>query len=310
MNSEQPRISVVIPLYNKQAYVVEAVNSVLQSGYPAHEIIVVDDGSTDDGPRLVSEMPDSRVRLIRAPHGGAGAARNRGVSEASGDFIAFLDADDYWTPGYLPAIVDLIARFPDCGIYATHFFFLRENRFRQVPRLWRIRAGAAQRIERFFDIWSHGSFLCTNSVVIPLRILRDYDIRFPEERNGQDQDVWFRIAERWPTAYLAQPLAAYRQGVPGSLMSSHPAETVPSIERLAARYRRNAIPEQHRRGVSRLLVVDRLMVARRLLVRGQRRRAIRLLYDLSCLRVPRFWLRLMLAAHTPSALRQYFIPSA
>ena len=98
MNPATPRISVVIPLYNKQAYVERAVASVLQSGYPAHEVIVVDDGSTDEGPRRVSAMGDPRVRVIKQPNAGVSAARNRGISAATGDYVAFLDADDYWTP--------------------------------------------------------------------------------------------------------------------------------------------------------------------------------------------------------------------
>lgn len=310
MNREQPRISVVIPLYNKHAYVERAVTSVLQSGYTPHEVIVVDDGSTDDGPQRVSAMADPRVRLIRQPNGGVSAARNRGISEATGDHVAFLDADDYWTPEYLPAIADLIARFPECGMYATHFFYFRDDGFRHSPRLWGIEAAARpQRIERFFDIWSHGVFFCTCSVVISLRILRDSGIRFPEgEQHGEDQDVWFRIAERWPIAYLGQPLVGYRMGVTGSLATSFSGDFLPAYERLAARYRRNTIPPHHRKGVSRTLSVGRLVIARHLLLRGQRRRAIKLLYDPSGLRAPRFWLRLFLAAHMPAFLGRQLIP--
>jgi len=306
LNPGQPRISVVIPLYNKQDYVEQAVASVLQSGYPAHEVIVVDDGSTDAGPQRVSAMGDSRVRLIRQPNGGVSAARNRGISEATGDYVAFLDADDYWTPEHLPAIVGRITCFPDCGLDATNFFYFRDDGFRQVPRLWGIQAGArAQRIERFFEIWSHGVFFCASSVVIPRRILRDCDIRFPEgEQHGEDQDVWFRVAERWPIAYLAQPLAGYRMGVPSSLAASFSEDFLPSYERLAARYHANAIPERHRKGVSRMLSLSRLVIARHLLLRGKRARAIALLYDPGCLRMPRFWLRLFLAAHMPAFVRR------
>jgi glycosyltransferase involved in cell wall biosynthesis len=310
LNQAQPRISVVIPLYNKQAYVERAVASVLQSGYPAHDVIVVDDGSTDDGPQRVAAMGDPRVRLIRQPNGGVAAARNRGISEAGGDYVAFLDADDYWTPEYLPAIVDLIARFPQCGLYATHFHYFRDDGFRQVPRLWGIKADThPQRIERFFEIWSHAIFFCTCSVVIPMRILRDFSIRFPEgEQHGEDQDVWFRIAERCPIGYLAQPLVGYRLGVPDSLAGSFSDDFLPSYQRLESRYRSNAIPERHRKGVSRMLCVSRLVIARHLLLGGQRRRAIELLYDPTCLRLPRVWLRLVLAAHMPAFLGRQLIP--
>ena len=310
LNQAQPRISVVIPLYNKQAYVERAVASVLQSGYRAHDVIVVDDGSTDDGPQRAAAMGDPRVRLIRQSHDGVASARNRGISEASGDYVAFLDADDYWAPEYLPAIVDLIARFPECGMYATHFYHFRDDGFRRVPPLWGIKATSRpQRIERFFEIWGHGIFFCTCSVVIPVRILRDFAISFPEgEQHGEDVDVWFRIAERWPIAYLGQPLVGYRLGVPDSLMTSHPGDFPPAYERLAARYRSNAIPQHHRKGVARTLSVARLLSARRLLLESERRRALKLLYDPSCLRAPRFWLRLFLAAHMPALLGRQLIP--
>ena len=310
MNQGQPRISVVIPLYNKQNYIEQAVTSVLQSGCPAHEVIVVDDGSTDDGAQRVRTMDNSRVRLIRQPNGGVSAARNRGIREATGDYIAFLDADDCWAPEYLPAIADLITRFPECGMYATHFYYFRDDGFRRVPRLWGIKGTPRpQRIERFFEIWSHEIFFCTCSVVVPVRILRDFAIGFPEgEQHGEDQDVWFRLAERWPVAYLAQPLVGYRLGASGSLASSFSGDFLPSFQRLAGRYRANAIPQQHRKGVSRILSVGRLVIARHLLLRGQRRRAIKLLYDPGCLRIPRFWLRLLLAAHMPAFLGRQLIP--
>ena len=318
LNQAQPRISVVIPLYNKQAYVERAVASVLQSGYPAHDVIVVDDGSTDDGPQRVAAMGNSRLRLIRQPNAGVSAARNRGISEARGDYVAFLDADDYWTPEYLPAIADLIAHFPGCGMYATNFYCFRDDGFREVPRLRGIKADAGpQQIGRFFEIWSRGVFFCTCSVVIPVHILRDFAISFPEgEQNGEDLDVWFRIAERWPIGYLGRPLVGYRLGVPGSLANSFPdflpsygPDFLPSYERLATRYRSNAIPQHHRKGVARTLSVVQLVSARRLLLKGQRRRALKLLYDPSCLRAPRFWLRLFLAAHMPASVRGHLIPA-
>jgi len=299
-----------MPLFNKEKYVEQAVDSVLRSRYPVHELIVVDDGSTDEGPRRVAAMAEPRLRLIRQPNRGVSAARNRAIREASGDYVAFLDADDCWTPEYLPAIVALIGCFPECGMYATHFYLFRDHGLRQMPRLWGIKATKRpQRIDRFFDIWSHEVFFYTGSVVVPLRILRDFDIRFPEgEHNGEDLDVWYRIAERWPIGYLAQPLVGYRLGVSGSLTRSAPDLLGCSV-RLAGRYRSNAIPEHHRTGVSRLLAVDQLMLARALLVRGQRRRAAELLYDLSCLRAPRFWLRLFLAAHMPTPLGRHLIPA-
>ena len=295
-------ISVVIPLYNKALYVQHAVRSVLASEHLPHEVIVVDDGSTDDGPQQVRAVGDPRVRLVSQDNRGVSAARNRGIDEARGEYVAFLDADDYWTAGYLGAIADLIARFPGCGMYATHFYYFRDDGFRRVPRLRGVKPGH-QRIERFFELWSRNALFNTSAVAVPRRLLESAAIRFPEgEQHGEDLDVWFRLAERWPLAYLSEPLAGYRLGVRGSLAQSFASDSLPCVQRLAARYDAHAIPAHHRKGVSRLLSSSRLVIARQLLARGERRRAMALLYDPGCLRFPRYWLRLFAAAHLPSFL--------
>jgi glycosyltransferase involved in cell wall biosynthesis len=301
-------ISVVIPLYNKAPYVVHALRSVLDSHYPPHEVIVVDDGSTDGGPAQVRAIDDPRVRLLSQPNAGVSAARNRGIDEARGEYIAFLDADDYWTPGHLRAIAELIARFPGCGIYGTHFYYFRDDGFRQVAPLKCLKRGA-QVIERFFELWARSALFNTSAVVIPRRLLDAEAIRFPlGEQHGEDLDVWFRIAERWPVAYLPEPLVGYRLGVPGSLAESFAADELPCMQRLAARYRAHALPERHRKGVSLLVSSTRLVVARHLLAKGERARAMRLLYDPGCLRFPKFWLRVFAAAHMPAWLGRTVLP--
>lgn len=301
-------ISVVISLYNKAPYVVHALRSVLASHYPPHEVIVVDDGSTDSGPARVRAIGDPRVRLVSQPNRGVSAARNFGIDEARGEYIAFLDADDYWTPQYLHAIVELIARFPGCGMYGTHFYYFRDDGFRQVSQLKGL-SGGAQVIERFFELWARSALFNTSAVVIPRRLLDTEAIRFPlGEQHGEDLDVWFRIAERWPLAYLPEPLVGYRLGTQGSLSESFAADALPCMQRLAARSRAGAIPERHRKGVSLLLSSTRLAIARHLLTKGERARAIRLLYDPGCLRFPKFWLRVFAAAHMPARLGRTVLP--
>lgn len=117
-----PVVSVVMPLYNKASYVERALKSVFAQTLEDIEIIVVDDGSTDEGPALVERLVDSRLRLLKQTNAGPGAARNRGLREARADYVAFLDADDRWLPEFLDDSVAILERYPsaaavNCGWY-------------------------------------------------------------------------------------------------------------------------------------------------------------------------------------------------
>lgn len=114
MMEPESKVGIVIPLYNKGTLVRRALNSVLNQTYQNFEVVVVDDGSTDEGPDVVRECSDPRVRLIRQANAGPGAARNRGVQETHAPYLAFLDADDEWMPLFLEVYVDGLRGHPDC----------------------------------------------------------------------------------------------------------------------------------------------------------------------------------------------------
>ena len=104
-------VTVVIPLFNKVHEVSRTLESVLQQSSPPVAVVVVDDGSTDGGDRIVEQHSDPRVRLIRQPNAGPGPARNRGIDEASTDLVALIDADDEWLPGFLETALQLRSRW-------------------------------------------------------------------------------------------------------------------------------------------------------------------------------------------------------
>jgi len=116
------KVSVIIPLYNKGYLVVRAINSILAQTFQDFEIVVVDDGSTDDGPGCVREFTDPRLRMVRQENAGPGAARNRGVRESSPALVAFLDADDEFAPDFLSVSVRNLDANPDCVLsVANHY---------------------------------------------------------------------------------------------------------------------------------------------------------------------------------------------
>jgi len=120
-------ISVVIPLYNKEKSIVRTLESVKAQTFTDYECIIVNDGSTDSSAQVVEQwIKDNphyalRFTLYTQPNGGVSSARNRGIQEAQGDYIAFLDGDDLWAPTYLEEVAKLIADYPDMGLYAMGY---------------------------------------------------------------------------------------------------------------------------------------------------------------------------------------------
>ncbi len=278
MTSSQLKISVVVPLYNKSNYIVEALESVFSQTFPAHEVIVVDDGSTDDGVASVKSIGHPAVRVIQQPNAGVSAARNTGVDAAMGDVIAFLDADDRYLPNFLAAIAQLAQDFPNASAFGTAFRRFSNgspSRLATSSSRARLRRGI---IDNFYAEWCRSSFICSSSVAVRVTALRELDIYFPEgERLGEDQDVWFRLAECYAVAFDPTILCEYRIDVAGSATQSARADgLLPCYQRLATRLSQGAVPSRLVPGARRLVASHYLNVARSRLNAGDAKGATQL----------------------------------
>jgi len=116
---EKQLVSVVVPAYNAGQYLKQAINSILTQSHAILEIIIVNDGSTDNTADVASSFNDPRVRIVTKTNGGMSSARNAGVNKAKGEFLAFLDADDYWMPDKLEKQIALLQSKPDIGFCST-----------------------------------------------------------------------------------------------------------------------------------------------------------------------------------------------
>lgn len=204
-----PPITVVIPLYNKERYIRNTIESVLGQTHPAFELVVVDDGSTDASADIVRSISDDRIRLVSKSNGGVSAARNTGIEAASFEHIAFLDADDRWKADHLQKLAQLIVDFPQAGLYCTAYQFIEPSGERRSPGFH----GAEKRgyVPRFFHSMAQGDLLVAtaSSVCIPKTVFRQVGL-FPEgEALGEDQDMWARIALSWPVVFEPAITALY-----------------------------------------------------------------------------------------------------
>lgn len=208
-----PTVSVVIPTLNRLALVQEAVESVIHQTYRDFELIVVDDGSTDSTMDTVGkEYPE--VRLVHQSPKGVSAARNRGVKEATGKWIAFLDSDDFWYKQKLEHQIHQLNQQNKYRICYTDEIWYRNG----------IRVNSAKRHRKFSgDLFFHSLPLC---IVSPSSVIMDR--RLFEEAGGfdeslpvcEDYDLWLRIAMNEPFLFLPERLIVKRNGHPGQLSQS------------------------------------------------------------------------------------------
>jgi glycosyltransferase involved in cell wall biosynthesis len=195
-------ISIVIPLYNKSRYVQRAIDSVVQQTFQDWEIIVIDDGSTDGGYEKIAHLQSEKITLIRQRNQGVSAARNLGISIARFKYIAFLDADDYWSPEYLSAIFNGITSFPNAGIWCTSFS--------KKPTDLTFQGGSFKESEDYFtkSFW-HSNFY-TSSIVIEKTFFEKMKGFKPHLKKGEDLDVWIRaILFFGKYAYCSDTLVYY-----------------------------------------------------------------------------------------------------
>lgn len=204
--------SVIIPLYNKEKEVSRAIHSVLAQTYPKFEIIVVDDGSTDNGAEKVIEFKDKRITLISQLNNGVSAARNKGIDRSKNELIAFLDADDEWKPNFLQTILGLVSRYPNAGAYATSYEIVNVNGKKTRPHFFEIPPAPWEGlIPRYFRSAIRRFPLWTSAVVVPKRVLLSVG-QFPVGiQMGEDKDLWERIALKYRIAFSQQSCATYYQ---------------------------------------------------------------------------------------------------
>lgn len=216
--------SIIIPLYNKAAYIGETLNSVLSQKYCDYEVIVVNDSSTDNSLEVASSFQDERIHIYTKENEGVSAARNYGIMRAKYDYIAFLDADDMLEPDYLVCQKKLIDMFPNAGIYATALYSII-NEKKVYRNILDINHEYFLVDDYFKRSLLNGVTICSaSSVCLNRNVIKQIPMFRVGIKRGEDLDVWLRLALSYEIAYCNLPKVYYRVGMVDSLSVCYTSE--------------------------------------------------------------------------------------
>ena len=214
------KFSVIIPLYNKAPYARKALESICAQTCRDYELIVINDGSTDNSAIVADEYLKATdgidYKIINQPNAGVSAARNNGVAASHGEYVAFLDADDWWEPTYLERMAQLIEDYSDAGLYACNYVYYKPGKTHVA--LKNIETGYINYPKAYCE--EGGMPVTSISVAIPRKVFDEMG-GFPLGiKLGEDFLLWSKIALQYPVAFLNEPLAWYNNDVPATLRAT------------------------------------------------------------------------------------------
>jgi GT2 family glycosyltransferase len=244
---DEPAVSVIIPTCNRAAYLEAAVRSVLAQTHRPAEVIIVDDGSTDGTAELCMSFPEP-VQYIRQENAGVSAARNRGIRNAKGEYVALLDSDDVWHATKLETQLAALREFPEaqwctcaCNVIDDHGAPLRpgdglrqvfpvfdslglspEELFQSRLERFTVQAAAAAHtvfVGDAFELLFHGNFVLPSAAVLHRRVIDRVGLFDEAFRKAEETEFFHRVAARFPTAMVMSPLVDYRMGQADALTS-------------------------------------------------------------------------------------------
>lgn len=211
------RFSVIIPLYNKAPYVAKAIGSVLSQTFKDYELIIVDDGSKDDSFDVARKAIEGHdhCRICKQENSGVSVARNNGVAISRGDYLCFLDADDWWDAHFLEAMSKLIADYPEAGIYGTNYTIVNETKRKTRVSPIGVEPGFEKGYINYCQVYAKSLAmpLWTGAVCMSRKVFDEMG-GFPKGiKLGEDFLLWIRIALKYKVVLINRPLSFYNQDV-------------------------------------------------------------------------------------------------
>lgn len=220
-----PFFSVVIPLYNKEDFIENTLQSVLNQTYHDFEIIIINDGSTDKSEEIVLKYKDERINFLSKKNEGVSVARNFGVRNSKSNLIAFLDADDIWFPDHLMELSKLYLEFPNCGMYCNRYRIkTTENHF-QDPSFRSVDKSFRGIVENYFYSNKPFRIATSSSVALPKAVFLELKGFKANCSNGEDVELWTKIGINYPVAISNKTTVIYNLYFPHSLSKQEVSPT-------------------------------------------------------------------------------------
>jgi glycosyltransferase involved in cell wall biosynthesis len=276
-----PFFSIVIPLYNKELHIQRTINSVLAQKVQDFEIIVVDDGSTDNSAEMVKKFKDQRIRLIEQKNAGVSAARNKGIKEAKADLIAFLDADDEWSPDFLETVLRLRERYQGAGAYVTAYEKCDEKGKKLRP-LYKMIPPAPWEglLPNYFLAAALGEMpIAASAICVPKTIL----IEFGGFQEGvwvwEDSDLWGKIALKYRIAFSQNIGAIYHmEAINRASNKRLPVKKHPFTKTAYEMIKNDKVPVEILEGLNEYVALLEIRFAFRNIKAGNHIEAFKILY--------------------------------
>jgi glycosyltransferase involved in cell wall biosynthesis len=204
------KVSVIIPLYNGKKFIKETLRSVFNQTYKDFEVVIVNDGSTDN-PESEIKPYLSKIKYVIQPNSGCPAgAKNRGIAESSGEYLAFLDQDDLWLKDKLAEQAKILDNYPEIGLVTTNAIVFQDKTKKRVGILWKKAKKILSPKEAKSKLLKE-NFLLTSSAVMIRRKVLNTDKYFDDRlKLVDDYELWYRIAKKWSLALISKPLIYYR----------------------------------------------------------------------------------------------------
>lgn len=264
--------SVIIPAYNAAPFIQNSIGSVLAQTVSDFEILVVDDGSKDDTGRVVAGIGDLRIRYIYQENAGVSAARNKGILNAKGEYVCFLDADDLWKPYHLEVLSRMIDKFPTCGVFLTgHEILLHSGK-----TIRKACSGVAQDLQSdnvFRHIWDHGYFIHTNSVACKTSVFDSVGLFEVGVKNGEDDDMWYRLFAYYSAGISNEITTTYIRENSRATVSKIFVEDWVFLRRVDEIMASTSIPVERKNYLQRLLEQRKLSFVRQCILKGDKKNA-------------------------------------